>query len=525
MSNSKRGKRSKKSSRKSSLEKYAIQKDQARSDEALSVDFFFLLMGMITTLMGFLLVYSVYATPPNTTRALQAAKSGDATKEVNATDNDEFDELLGSSDVNQLTNILKGLNGWNANEGPQEAIKTNQRRVEVANHMLTKKLNNEQRELAITSKLNALTTVYGFGLLDAKVPNVAESLRDTANTYLGSPDQDIQKLAKLTLFKVNAFEMTKDGNEPAVGLLVNSTCKLLNDFPDDDTVLATVDMIVQYYRQKVDRVVGLKITEGLGARKADFVGSPKVMQLIKDFADETLLSEAKFTQLFDNRWIDGARGQRELLKKSIQLAGEPNSGMLLVKTIDSVAHWFEQDDQYENAVTIYDEVLRSVDTYQDPEVAAQAKKRAKDGIERSKIVGEKIDLTGFLLDGEERAGAAWEGKVVLVVFWSAYEPKSTKMLLTLAKSGKNWNNRGIRILAVNIDRSWELDAIQDVVKAVSNVTFLFGNPSDNYANNILKQCPSETVPRLMLVQKDGRVADTNVPQDEVATQLDFLAGQ
>ena len=151
----KSGKRRKKSSKKTSLERFAEQKNQASSDEALGVDFFFLMMGMVTTLMTFLLVGSLFTTAPNTNRALIAAKTGNPVKEVNATDDDEFDELLESSDAVQLSNILKGLNGWKSDKGNTESVKSNQRRIEVANTMLTKKLNPEQRTLAITSKLKA----------------------------------------------------------------------------------------------------------------------------------------------------------------------------------------------------------------------------------------------------------------------------------------------------------------------------------------------------------------------------------
>ena len=532
MSSSNRGKRGsrdnrrKKSSKKTSLERYAEQKDKS-SDEALGVDFFFLLMGMITTLMTFLLVASIFSTPPKTKDALLAAKKGDPTKEVNRTDDEEFDELLESSDAVQLSNILRGLNDWSTKEqGADRGVKTNQRRVEVANHLLTKKLNKEQRTLAITSKLNALTTVYGFGLLmEDRVANVAESLRDTSNMYLESPDYEIQKLAKLCLFKVNAFEMTKEGNEPAVGLLVNDMCKLLQSFPDDEAVLSTADMIVEYYRQNVDRTVALKVTQGLEARKGEFVSSPKVIQLIKDFSDETLLNGVRYKELFENRWVNGESGQLELLKKSMELAAEPNPGTLLIKSIDVVGHWFEQDDQYENAAAIYEEILKSVDTYQSPEVAALAKKIAQDGIARSKIIGEKIDLSGFLLNGDQQSAELLEGKVVLVVYWSAFEPKSGKVLLKFSQKAAPWKERGIRILAVNVDRTWDLNLIQKVTKSASEAYFLFGNPKDNYSNVILDQCPSSIVPRLLLVQKDGRVSDTNVPFDEIDTQLDFLVGQ
>jgi len=523
MSSSKRsGKRSgrdssrrKRSSKKSGLEHFAQRKEQS-----LIVDFFFLLMGMITTLTTILLAAGVFSTPSKTNQSLIAAKSGDPTKEVIATDDEEFDELLKSSDAVQLSNILKDLNDWSPTE---PGTKRNERRVAVADILLTKKLNTEQRTLAITSKINALTSVYGLGLrVENRVANVTQSLRDTANMYLESPDLEIQKLAKLSLFKVNAFEMAKKGDGASVSLLVNDICNLLKSFPQDDTVLSTADMMVEFYRQKVGQVVASKVTEGLGARKGEFTGSPKVLQLIKDFEDEALLNDAEYKQLFENRWVNGRRGQLQLLQKSMQLAAEPDPGTLLVKSIDAVAHWFEQDDQYENAVAIYDEILKSVDTYQNPEVAALAKEIAQDGIVRSKIVGEKIDLSGFRLNGEPQSVDVLEGKVVLVVFWSAFEPKSSQILQGFSLKGAQWKERGIRILGVNVDRKWDMSLIQKVTKSAANVYFLFGDPQDNYSNNVLQQCPSTVLPRLLLVQKDGHVSDINVPFGEIETQLDFL---
>ena len=433
-------------------------------------------------------------------------------------------------EVEQLTKQLKELENWRAGNGAMEGVKANQRRVEVATQMLEleKQLTDEQRKLAITAKLNALTTLYGYGLLlGDTIPDVTESLTSTSKTYSDSPDQEIKKLARLSLYKVTAFEMTKDKNKPdaqEVEVLVEDTSQLLNDFSDDTLVLATVDMIVEYYRQDVDRKVALEITEGLVAKKEAFK-SPKVLRLLADLSDEALMAKSKYTQLFENRWINGDEGQRDLLEASIQLAAEPDAGMLLVQKVDAVAHWFEQDDQYVNAVAIYETILKSADTYQNRETTVAAKKRAEDGIMRSKLIREKIDLSGRLIDGKEFSEKELQGKVVLVVFWSALNPISKKVVEKLSKSSKHSQERGIQILAVNIDPKLDKEAIQEVTKKAPGVTFLFGNTDGKYSNNILNQCPSETVPRIMLVNQDGEVADINVPLDEVSTQLDLLIGQ
>ena len=360
------------------------------------------------------------------------------------------------------------------------------------------------------------------------VPDVAESLTNVSKKYRDSSDQDIKKLARLSLYKVNAFEIVRNNNKPhaqEVETLAEDTSQLLTDFSDDDTVLATVATIFRYYLRRVDSKVMSEIVESLAARKVESE-SPKVMRLITDLVDEAVMANAKYSQLFENRWSDGVDGQRELLETSIELTSEPNSGIMLVKKVDAVAHWFEQEDQYDEAVEIYEAILKSADTYRNQQVTAAAKKRAEDGIKRSKLVGEKIDLSGLLSDGKEYSSKELKDKVVLIVFWSALNPESKTVVLELSKSSKDFQERGIQMLAVNIDPNLAKKAMEKVTKlAPPGVKFLFGKTDGDYSNNILQQCPSEIVPRILLVNQDGEVDDINIPKDEVPTQLDSLVGR
>jgi len=139
------------------------------------------------------------------------------------------------------------------------------------------------------------------------------------------------------------------------------------------------------------------------------------------------------------------------------------------------------------------------------------------------MVGEKIDLSGLNINGEEVSAAEFENKIVMVVFWSVYKKQSSQFLLKMSIAGRRWEERGIRILAVNKDQEVDASLIHDAMKPISNVTFVFGDAKNNYANNIFEQCPSDKTPRVMLVQRDGHVVDINVPLGEAVTQVDLLS--
>lgn len=154
--------------------------------------------------------------------------------------------------------------------GARARVKWHQRRVELANELLTRKLDDSQRKLAITTKLNALVTLYGLGLvLKDGVPNVVKPLGEACNEYLNSQDVGIQKLAKLSLLKLNAFEMIDNELEMDAGRLVEEMSDLLDDFPDNALVKANIDTIIEYYRRSVDEDVATKIAEGLKKRSKD----------------------------------------------------------------------------------------------------------------------------------------------------------------------------------------------------------------------------------------------------------------
>jgi len=491
-----------------------------KQGESNEIDFVFLLMGMVTTLLVSLLVYSNTHASPATERALTAASTGDATEEVNAIESEtEFRELVDGGNKAQLLNVLTGLN---QSAKAEVTVRENQRRVDVANQLLAMSLDKSEKSLTVVAKLEALSAIYEISLLnDIDIPNIVETLRDTTIQFVDESDESISRVARICLFKVNSLELTKKADQN-IAKITDEMCSLLGAYPDDDEVISTVRQVVAYYRIYVDRAVCQKITSKLNERKAEFA-SPKSLRLIHEFADEAMLLEARYAQLFDNRKLDGARGQRELLKKSIELAREPEAGNFVIGEIDAVAHWFEQAKLYESESKIYEEFKNSVDNYRDPDVAAVARKKAEDGLKRMDLLGKEIDLSGFQFDGSKIYGSSFEGRFVVVLFWSIDNKESVEFLESLNEQIVEWNESGVSILAVNVDQK-KNNQFKKMFAQMTNIDFVFGDANRNFANGILDQCPSEIVPRVMLVNRNGTVENINVALKEVVNEVDFLMG-
>ena len=59
----------------------------------------------------------------------------------------------------------------------------------------------------------------------------------------------------------------------------------------------------------------------------------------------------------------------------------------------------------------------------------------------------------------------------------------------------------------------------------SDVVFVVGDATKNGLNLIWEQCPGNSLPRVMLVDRDGIVVDINVPINDVGRWSDFLMSQ
>jgi len=505
-----------------SLNKAAEKKGNKKKIHSDGIDFLSLLLGMITTLLIGLLVYSQFSGSPGAARALVAAETGDASNEVNSIDKDDFEELVESGNAEQLKNVLSGLGQSVISGKPSERVTANLRRIDVANKMLTMKLSEDERKQAIVSKLDALTMNYGFTFSPKiEIPSAVANLKTNARKYAQDSDQDIRRTARMGLFNLEAFEMIKEGNEPDVNYLAEEIGKLFKDFPQDDLVLSNIGIVMGRYRKKYDRKVADQVAQILNSRKEEFE-SQKARAVIRDMVDESKLLEAKYVELFGNRWVNAEQSQRELFIKSKELANELDPGLKIINSVDQVAHWFEQNDQYDRSIEIYEEIAKASDTYSNADVAADAKKKAADGILRGKLVTQKIDLLGLQYNGKRLPESVVKDKVVLVVFWSVFDQPSIGLIKRLNREAHDWELHGVRILAVNVDRKRIPNVEPIVLSAKENIFFLVGDPKKNFDNHVLKQCPSDQVPRAMLINRDGTVADVSVPITELNTEIDYM---
>lgn len=484
----------------------------ARQSSSSLANFLALVSGMVTTLIICMMIWMYFSGRSESTKALT---------ETNPDSNRQLDgKAMAIANAEQLETVLIKFNEWNRKADISLLLSQNEDRVRVANQMLQLPLSSSQRNLAINSKIEALGSIYGLDFLHSlNTPDIGATLIATAKSHLADPNKKIVQTSKLAIIKVDTFEFIKSKGRLELEPVLNQMTDVLMENPDDQLVISTIELLVSTLA-RFERSVGLKTMNHL----ADSINLPdatETMKFIRTLSDRKMLVEANYDRQFANRWVNGDAGQKALLQTSIQLANDSTGGTVLVNDIGNVAHWFEQFNQYAEAREIYEALIDSAITRQDPAASAAASRLGMNGICRCDLVNQKLIINGKTITGQAINPENFQDRVLVLIFWSANVPSSLTAMSEFHTSSSNLvNSKKIKVLAVCVDKVLNRN-VEAVVKTIPNYYPLFIDT--NQENSILTQCPITKVPHALVINHFGEITDVNVPFDELQATSEYLS--
>ncbi len=487
------------------------------------VNFLALVAGMSTTLLVVLIIWNVYTAPANSGRILAATdgEPEDGAATAKRTNSKDFDQIVQHGSVDALEELLVDLNAWNRTAPLTVQVDENLKRAQVASQMLSMPMTNSQRNMAIESQITALSIVYGLDLLNnMRIPDVGPNLMAAAESHLADTNPRIARTSRLAYAKVQCYEFFKNYNsdhdpQPIVTLVLD----LLHDFPDDELVLSTVNVIVMSL-PKFNRALGQRILQSICQKSSEF-SSAKEQIFFREIRDEVLLLESNFDPLLDDRWVNGEAGQRELLKVALALARDTTGAENLLVKVDSVANWFEQINQHDQARQIYQAFLDSEPVRNTADLAELVHRLGKDGIRRCELNGKKLEISGPLTLGGSLEPAEVANRIVLIIFWSEKNLPSTKVLQDFHGTARELVARNVLVLAVCTDAERESAHLR-IANSLPSYRFIDYTTGSQIGPSLLDQYPTGLLPKAVVVDQRGIVMDANAPIDELVSATSFL---
>ncbi|MEM7782206.1 MAG: redoxin domain-containing protein [Planctomycetota bacterium] len=473
-------------------------------------DFFAILAGMITSSVLIFLVIGQFLNSSLENRVTQRMGQPEFVPILKEMDQETFSRVLRISDADELQDLLVAFDRLPVSGKPQVEAERQQRRIDTSNAMLVKALTNAQRNQVIQTKLDAMSRLYKLDVTNRLgLPNVGETLNNVGKEFANDNNREVARDACLAQFQYEAFKVTQQA-DPRVGALVRSTIKLLEKFPAESKVFEQIHDTVEHLLCRYDQNFGLEYIDSLMDATKD---SPSLASFLDELKAYNSLVDVQ--QLFENRVINGDSGQQSLLDLCLDLLGRPETQRPVIWKVDEIAQWFEQDGQFARAIQLYKQMAESSQNYQDAEAELLAGNLAEQGIIRAELVGNELKFQGLNRDGNQVDNQSVTGNVVVLLFWNLKVSGAFEELENIHKVAKDWESKPIKILAVDTlgkkPPTW-------ITERLFRITFL-----QDPEQTIAAACPSSITPRAVLIDKQGKVNQLNVPMANLATEAELLS--
>jgi len=314
----------------------------------------------------------------------------------------------------------------------------------------------------------------------------------------GTPEELIEYLEKLKSIKIRDFETFKKVRASAL----KAAEKILAGDPDDQQREIAIMTKMHVLSKPEDLIQFAEELKEAGDEK--FV--PRVMRLYWGAKVRTAMR-------------DTTEEKKKIVEEAVKHMTKSPLEPLDIRLALQIGRLGESTREDAFALETYRR-LGKLFGESENEILQKFSKRMKGIVRRLSLLGKKIELEGALMDGEPLDMAKYEGKVVLVDFWSTWCGPCVVGIPHLKKKYELYHDKGFEIIGISLDRKREdLEEFVEEKEIPWSIVYSDDGPSpsaDYYG--------IMAIPTMILVDKDGKVVSLKARGKELDRLLEELFG-
>jgi thiol-disulfide isomerase/thioredoxin len=198
------------------------------------------------------------------------------------------------------------------------------------------------------------------------------------------------------------------------------------------------------------------------------------------------------------------RGQAEMLVRVANMLGDSEDSKLIAKAVDEILPLVQQSHDAE--------LKRIVPTYE--------------GIQRLlSLPGKPLEIEGTLLDGSKINWESYRGKVVLVDFFANFCDPCKAEVPNVLTNHRAYHDKGFEVVGVNLDKDRRM-CQQYIEQTGFHFPTIFGDEPNAMGWDLpmARKYGITRIPRVILVDKDGKVVSTMARGEKLGELLSQLLG-
>jgi thiol-disulfide isomerase/thioredoxin len=378
----------------------------------------------------------------------------------------------------------------------------------------------KQRQEAAMIKLEAVVDLAQRG-----EPKADEELAAYSARLKQDKDPLVSRLGRLMIFSTDLAKLQNNEGHDHAPIVAELKSLLELDDPDH-SVFAIGNQAAMVLNQLGHNEDAIEIMLLLGEKyqtDKDTEIAAQAKQLLKQTKLVRLDLRGKINALMSEK--PDPKAAAEVVAAVQTLLADNEAASMELNVASQVTDILERTEHYDAARQVIELVATRFADSKDEKLASEAKETVEDSQKRLNLVGQPLNVTGRMLDGQPFDPASLSGKVVLIDFWATWCGPCLAEIPNIKKYYDLYKDKGFEVIGYNLD---EKPADVEQFFATQKLPWATIMSHDleriGFSSPLAVHCGVKSIPFLILLDTEGKVVALHTRGEKLGEKLAELLG-